>query len=504
LEVLFGATNPAELKQKAIRGAAVGVFARGVTFVLQSGSLIVLARLLTPADFGLQAMVVSLTGLVELFRDGGLGFVTVQRRGLTHEQASTLFWINLIIGVILSGITCSMAPFLAAFYREPRLQSVTIAMATTFLFNNLALQHCALLNRAMKFVTLAKVNILALATSLLVGIVMAATGNGYWSLVGLAVTNPIVTVVAVWTAMPWVPGKPARTPEVWSMLHAGGTVTLNSLVGYLGSNTEKILLGRFWGPQVIGLYGRAFQLVNLPVQQLSSSLSTVALPGLSRLQADPDRLRRSFLKGYLAFISLLMPVAISSAIFAEEIVSIVLGPRWGGAALILRSLSPTVLAFALTNPLTWFLQASGRIQRSLNIAFLTAPVMIAGIIAGLHYGPLGVAIAYSTAMLLLIVPTIIWAKHGTELSTSDCWNCFKQPLVAAFVGGALGCLFKLFCKGALNPIPVLILGLGLTIGVYAWFLFTVMAQRALFLDLLNQLRHRTPPTGQGSRHDHVI
>src|SRR5207249_3206686 len=148
---------------------------------------------------------------------------------------------------------------------------------------------------------------------------MAALGCGYWALVGMAASNPLIGAAAVWIAMPWRPRRPTRRSGVRSMLHVGGTFTLNSLVVYLAYNTEKILLGRFWGAEALGLYGRAYALANLPVQQLNSSLNTVAFPALSSIQGDPERLNRSFLKGYAVVISVTIPVTISCALFAEEI-----------------------------------------------------------------------------------------------------------------------------------------------------------------------------------------
>ena len=277
------------------------------------------------------------------------------------------------------------------------------------------------------------------------------------------------------------------------MLHIGGIVTLNNLVVYLASNVEKILLGRFWGAEALGLYGRAYQLANLPVQQLNSSIGTVAFSALSRTQGDLERLRRSFLRVYSVVISMTIPVSISCALFADEIVRIVLGPKWMGAAAVLRLLAPTVLAFALVDPLGWFLQATGRSGRSLNIALLIAPVVILGIIAGLRHGPTGVALGYSTAMVLLVAPVVAWSKHGTGVTTWDYWNSIRRPLAAGAIASAVGWLFKVACESALTPVSLVILGLTILLGVYAWILLIVMGQKSSYADLLSHLFQRIRP-----------
>jgi PST family polysaccharide transporter len=421
-----------------------------------------------------------------LFRDAGLGIATVQREVLTHEEASTLFWINVLVGVALTIAATAMGPFLVTFYKEPRLLAVTIVSASAFLFNSVSVQHRALLSRAMCFTAMARIDILASALSALTGIGMAVSGWGYWALVGMGLTGPVVTAAAVWLAMPWLPGKPLRWSSVRSLLHVGGTVTLNNVVVYLAYNTEKILLGRFWGAEALGLYGRAFQLANLPVQQLSSSIGTVAYPALSRAQSDPERLRSSFLQGYSVVISMAIPATLSCALFAEEIVRFLLGPKWNGAAALLRLLAPAVLALALINPFGWFLQATGRAVRSLNIAFLIAPVVILGDAAGLRYGPTGVAIGYSTAMMLLVIPILAWAKHGTGMTAGEYWESIRRPLTAGAIATAAGWLFKAAWAAMLPGVWVLIVGLTLVLGVYGWTLLVAMEQRTFYVDLFSE------------------
>ncbi len=489
----FGTTMPADLEQRSVRGGGAVVLAQGLAFALQMGLMMVLARLLSPEDFGLQGMVVVMTGFLGLFRDAGLSVASVQREGLTHEQTSTLFWINVAVGTMLTMTAVAITPFLVAFYKEPRLFSVTIASAASFLFNSLGVQHRALLNRSLRFVTIAKIDVLALSLSATIGVSMAILGFGYWALVGMAIGNPMITSAAAWIAIPWLPGRPARRSGVGSMLRIGGTVTLNGLVVYIAFNIEKLLLGRFWGAEALGLYGRAYQFATQPVQQLNSSVSAVAFPALSRLQSDAERLRRSFLKGYSIIVSMTIPVTIISALFAEEIVRILLGPKWNGAAVVLRLLAPRALVSALVNPLGWFLMATGQVGRSLNIALLIAPVVIIGITAGLRHGPAGVALGYSVAMIVLLIPIITWAKHGTGMATRDFWNSIERPLAAGVMAGAAGWLFKFACKSTLTPIPLLILGLTLSLGVYVCILLAGVGQMRLYADLVNQMSQRRRP-----------
>lgn len=492
-QILAGETDNAELKSQSVRGGAATVLGQGVTLALQICSTVVLARLLSPADYGLQGMVVTLTGFFSLFKDAGLSVASVQQQVLTHEQASTLFWINVGLGTGLTIVVAAAGPLLVTFYNEPRLFHVTIASASVFLFNSVAVQHRALLNRAMRFTANVKIEVISLGIGACAGIILAALGFGYWALVGQAISSAAASAAGAWIAMPWRPGRPKSNSGVRSMVRFGGTVTLNSLVVYLAYNTEKILLGRVWGAEALGLYGRAYQLANLPVQQLTGAASSVVFPVLSRMQSDVQRLNRTFLKSYSVIVALTIPAVLSCALFADEIISVLLGGKWAGTAVVLRLLAPTVLVFALVNPFSPFLRATGRVGRSLKTALLIAPVVALGIIAGLRHGPAGVAMGYSSAMVLLFLPLVVWAKHGTGITNGDYWDSLKRPLISAAIGGAAGWLFKFAFQTDLAPVSMLILGLPCSIGVYAFLLLIVMKQKDMYAGLLSHLLQRKGP-----------
>ncbi len=152
-------TSTKDLKAKTLRGGAAKVGAQAASFVMRIGSLMILARVLDPKDFGLVGMVTVVTGVFGLFKDAGLSMVTVQRATITDEQVSTLFWINMLVGAGLAVLSVAIAPALVVFYREPRLFWVTIVLATGFIFNAAGVQHSALLQRQMRFGTLAAIEV---------------------------------------------------------------------------------------------------------------------------------------------------------------------------------------------------------------------------------------------------------------------------------------------------------------------------------------------------------
>jgi len=481
-----------DLKEKTVRGGLARLGAQAADFTFRLLSLMILARLLRPEDFGLVGMVTALTGVLILLRDFGLSVATVQRPNVTVEQISTLFWINVAVGVILGLLTAAMAPVIATFYHEPRLLGIASALACSFLLNAAGIQHGALLQRQMRFTALAIVSIISLVVSSAIAIGGAMLGHGYWALVAMALVQPLVITVGVWLASGWIPGRPHRGVGIRSMVHFGGLVTLNGIVIYLASNFEKILLGRFWGADALGVYGRAYQLSNIPTANLNGAVGEVAFSALSRLQNDPVRLKSYFLKGYSLVLAMTVPSTVACALFADDIVLVFLGPQWKAAGIIFRLLAPTILVFAIANPLGWLVTSLGMIRRSLRMGLVIAPIMIISYLIGLPYGPKGVAFAYSAVMILWIIPVIAWSVHGTAISVRDVLLMASRPLMSSIVAAALAFIARLLYAQSLSPLPRLVLENGVLFATFAAMLLFATGQKAFYIDLFRLIVNRTP------------
>jgi PST family polysaccharide transporter len=480
-----------DLKERTIRGGFAKVCAQAASLALRVGSLMVLARLLDPKDFGLVAMVTAVTGVFNLLKDFGLSTATVQQADVTDDQLSTLFWINMLVGAIFCLLLFAAAPFVAGFYHEPRLTAITLALATGFVFNAAGVQHSVILQRQMRFTALAAIDVISLVVSIALGIGMAKSGYGYWALVAMALSLPAVSTLCVWLCTSWLPGRPRRQAGIRSMMRFGGTITLNSFVVYVAYNLEKVLLGRFWGAESIGIYGRAFQLITIPTEGLNSAVGGVAFSALSRVQDDPPRLRSYFLKGYSLILALTIPLTAACALFATDLVAVLLGPKWGDAAPIFRLLAPTILILALINPMGWLLFALGLVDRSLKIALILAPVVIFGYVMGLPYGPKGVALGYSAMMTLWVVPHLAWCVHGTVVSFWDIVRTVSRPVLSIVPAAVLTFGVQFFYGNSLSPLARLVLEGTVLSAAYLVMLLYVMGQKAFYLDLLAGLRGRS-------------
>jgi O-antigen/teichoic acid export membrane protein len=487
-----------DLRERVVRGGFAKVCSQGANFALRIGSLMVLARLLDPKDFGLVGMVTAFTGVLNLFRDFGLSAASVQRATVTEEQISTLFWINILVGVVLALLLAVMAPIVVSFYHEPHLFGVTLVLATAFIFNAAGVQHSALLQRQMRFTALAMIDIISLVVSTSIGISMAVAGLGYWALVAAAAALPLVTTLCLWLTTGWIPGKPRSRVGLRSMMRFGSTLTLITVIVYIAYNFEKVLLGRFWGADAVGISGRAYQLINIPTDNLNSAVGEVAFSALSRVQNDPGRLRNYFLKGYSLVLALTIPITIAVALFAPDLIFLLLGPKWKDSVEIFRLLAPTILIFALINPLGWLIFSLGMVGRSLKVSLVLAPVMIGGYLIGLPYGPKGVAFAYSAVMTLWVVPHIVWAVHGTVISFWDIVRVASRPLISGIVAALVAFGVQIYCGPSLLPLPRFILGVAILLVTYLGMLLFVTGQKSFYLDLLRGLRAPSSVKEEGS------
>jgi O-antigen/teichoic acid export membrane protein len=253
---------------------------------------------------------------------------------------------------------------------------------------------------------------------------------------------------------------------------------------YFAYNLDKVLLGRFFGAEALGVYSRAYQLINMSTENLNTVMGAVTFPALSRLQSDPGRQRSYFLTGYKLLLSLAVPLATACALFAEDIVLVALGPQWQDASRILRLLAPTVLALGLINPFGWLLYATGHARRNLMLAFVICPVVIVGYACGLPYGPEGVALGYSLAMLLLVIPVIIWSTRGLPITALDVVKA-SAPVLGAAAAGAGALLAAAQWASRVDPAILRLAGESAAFfAVYLIVLLFVMNQKPIFVQVL--------------------
>jgi len=404
-----GEGDPAALKRRSVRGGAATFAAQGVRFVLQFGAQVMLARLLTPAQFGIVAMVAPLVGLVQLFAELGLTQAVIQRPSLTHRELSGLFWINGAVSLGLAVLLVLASPLVAAFYGEPKTMAVTASLAVPLVLGGFAAQQMALMSRRLQFVALAAIDVGSTAASASVGILCAWCGLGYWSLVAMQAANNAANLAAAWAVSGWRPGKPRLDAAVAPLLQFGGDVTGYNLVNYLSFNLDNVLIGWASGVGALGLYDRAFRLMLPSVMQLTTPFTRITVPLLSRLQTEPDRYRSSFAQALRALLLATLPGLAWSIVFADQVIAALLGARWQAAGPILAALGAGALLLPVNNAVAWLFISQGRTREQLVWGAAGSGIVLASFVAGLPWGPVGVATASAVFAWGIGSPLLFWA-----------------------------------------------------------------------------------------------
>jgi O-antigen/teichoic acid export membrane protein len=426
----------ADLKRRALRSGAGTLAAQGCILLVQFAATAALARLLTPADYGLFAIVFAVVTFATLFKDLGLPLATVQRAEITHEQISTLFWINLSLGCAVAVATALCAPLVARAYREPRLAWAIVAMSTTFLFTGLGGQHRALLRRHLSLTLLSAVEVVSFFAGAVCAVLAALAGARYWSLVVLQLVAGASNTVGLWAACGWRPGRPARGAGVRSMLRFGGHLTGFELIGYLSRKCDDLVVGWYCGVAQLGFYDKAYQLLLLPTRQFAFPLASVTIPLLSRLQDDPRRYRESFERSILFAVAPAMPLVAFLFVVADRAIPVVLGDQWAASVPLFRALAPAAFLSTLNSGVGWIFVSLGRTRRQFKWSLAVSLVTLASFFVGVRWGALGVAVACSAGRVVLQLPTLAFVCRGSPLSWKVVVGIVSRPALAAVAAAA--------------------------------------------------------------------
>ncbi|MFC3607954.1 lipopolysaccharide biosynthesis protein [Stutzerimonas tarimensis] len=403
-------TVPKRLGTTAARGALVVMSGQLCKIAIQFGSIVILARLLSPDDYGLMAMIMVVVGLGDVLREFGLSSAAIQARDVSPQQRTNLFWINSAVGLLLAAAIIALSPAIAAFYDQPALQSIAVAMSLTFIFSGLATQFRAQLNREMRFNRLMTAEIAGMAAGLGIGVSMALADQGYLALVGQQIGQHGVTLVAMVIAGRWWPGLPRRGAGMAPFLRYGWNVMNTQLIGYAARNVDSLIIGRQFGAELLGLYNRAYQLLMLPLNQINAPSTTIALPVLSRLQNQPERYDAFLLHGQSTMLHLLVGGLAFGIAQAEPLILLVLGERWAATVPLFQALAVGGVFQAAGYASYWVFLSKGLTGSHLRFTLISRPLLILFIVLGAQWGVQGVAIAYSAGLCITWLWGLAWLR----------------------------------------------------------------------------------------------
>lgn len=415
------------LKRHAFQGSAITLIAQAGKLAVRLASTAVLARLLTPADFGLIAMVTVVVAFIDLFKDAGLSMATVQRPQLNHAQASTLFWINAGLGLVLMLALMALAPAIARFYGEPRLVPITLALAVAVAAGAAAVQHQALLRRRMQLGRIAIIDMVGLLVGSIVAIALAVRGFGYWSLVALPIVSAIATAVMSFALCAWRPGRPRFDAEVTGAIRFGGLLTLHQAAGHFFRTADQIVVGFTFGTAALGLYGKAYGLLLQPWAQVLAPIHAAVQPALCRAWGDAATFLAIYQRALTTVAVASFGTLLAAVLYAQLIVTFVLGDSWRATAPIFVAFAPAAAIFSVRTATTWIYVASGNVRHQLYVTLASGSVLLVAVLAAADRGPVGIATTVSLVQVTAFPVAILACARSTGVRLAD----IVRPIVPA-------------------------------------------------------------------------
>jgi len=424
--------------RRSLRAGAVIFGARVLVTLIQIATFVVLARLLSPEDYGLVGMVTAITVFAPLLVSLGTPDAVVQRARITEKEISALFWISVALGCSIAALMAACGPLIARFYGEPRLTWIAAISSVTFILSALSSQHNTLLRRAMKFKELAAVEVGANLLSAGGAIAMALYGLDYWALVTRPVMLTSFIAFGTWLRCRWIPGRPEMSVGAKEMLQQGLHNAIFLTTDYIAGSSDRIAVGYRSGAIPLGYYQNAMFIYENLCALLILSAHNVAVASLVKAQKDLDQLRRLWGKALLTLEFYAMPAFGILAVTGQDLIVVLFGSKWSGAGVLISILALRGIPHAVERTMGWLHVAAGRMDRWMRWGFVAMCAQLIALFCGLPYGPKGVAIAYVTCTFITFVPAIAYSGAPFGISATDVISVVWRPLVASLLAAAVG------------------------------------------------------------------
>lgn len=428
-----------DLARRTAKGGFVGIVAQGIRLVLQIGGTAVLSRLLSPSDFGLVALAATVTVFMAMFTDMGLSGATIQRHEIDQQLVSTLLAINIGIGLLLWLVACLVAPAAGWFFEDPAIAWLIVCVALAIPLTAAGAQHNALLIRTMQWTKVQSVPIIGQFVGLALAIVLLLTAEiGYWALAVQQVAAALASLAMLWTLCRWRPSWPLDVRAARQSIAFGGYVTGANVVNYFHRQGDNLLIGWRWGTTELGYYSRGYNLLTLPISIIQSTMSSIAVPALSRIQHDEEAWNAAFLK--LICVSNLLGIGLCAVIFAvaEPLILLVLGAQWKPVVPIFQLLALSSVMATSSNCMSWVFLSRGQGRDFFRWTMFATPFFLLSFVIGLPWGGRGVAGAYAAAMTILAAIYLKFALSRTTIPLGRVVGLFAPIYVIAIVSATFG------------------------------------------------------------------
>lgn len=459
-----------DFRERTLSGSFWSVASQMGRQVILLASNIVLARILTPHDFGLVATVLIFVNFAVVLAEQGFGAALIQRQSVDEDHLSSIHWVNVGLGIVFTVLFLLGAPLIGRIFHEDALVPLTRAIAWIFLINSLGMVHTTLLTRELSFKDLAKVEIAAAWFGGATSILLAWRGWGPMSIAAQSVVASLVGLVTLRLVCAWRPLPRFRPAAVRDLAEFSVNSFIGNVTGYWVRNVDNVLVGYVLGQGPLGVYTRAYSVMLFPLSRVSRMLSRVMFPSLSLIQDDPHRIRGLFLKMTRAIALVTFPVMLGVAASAANFTAVVFGPQWGEMVPVLRVLALVGMLQSVTILIGNIYWSQNRTGLRLRVLLPIQVLQVLGIVLGLRWGIYGVSLGYAIASFATAPADCYYAGMLVGMRVSD----FVSNLRGVFLCAAAMAL-------AVAGLGELLSGLS----PFAAFGVQVLAGGALYVGLLH-------------------
>lgn len=405
-----------ELKKKGLKNSAWNFLNLLINQVRNFIVTLVLARLLTPADFGVVGMAMVLNAILDYFVDFGFSSAIIRKDTIKESETSTVFWLNIMIGGTCTILVFSCAPVFSWFYKMPQLEDVVHITSWSFLISSFGTLQTALFQRALNFRTPFIARLISGVTSGILGIVLAVCGFGVWALVFSNLSGWSLYSISIWIMSSWRPQFIFKPKSVTDMISFGWKMTLSTLVNRIFRQMDTLIIGKLYSAASLGLFNRAQSLNNLVIDYSFSSIRSVMLPSLSKLQNDNEALRYSVLK--LLHVISFLTFFFSGLMYicADDLILLLYGSQWIEAIEIFQVLGLFSISLCLPVVFDTIMTVANKMNMYLWISILRSSLLLFALPIGLFYGFMTYVWAISIIGIIKLIPTLFTTKHCIGLS----------------------------------------------------------------------------------------
>lgn len=424
-----------QLKKDAVKGVKWASASQLGRQIIQYTTTIILAALLTPSDFGLMAMAIVIVGFLEIFKDLGTAAAIIQNQNLSEESLSSIFWVNVGFGLLVAIIVFLAAPLGADFFNNVKIENILKVLSISFIFSSFGTVHKKLLEKELKFDSLAKIELVGVAIGAVVGISLALLEFGVWSLVLQSLSIAVITTSLLWIINSWRPKIFFSYPKIKPIISYSLNLLGYNVFNYFVRNTDYLLIGKYLGERELGHYYLAYKIMLYPLQNVSLVVSRVLFPIYSKIQHDNERFKKIYTKVANAISFLTFPLMIGVFALSDIFAVTFFNDKWDTAllALLLMILAPVGLIQSIATTTGSIYQAKGKTDWMFRWGVISGVIYVTGFFIGLNWGVIGVAVSYLIASIILLYPVFAIPFKLIELKVLEFTTSFKGPLLISAI-----------------------------------------------------------------------